>query len=400
MRKVILIPLLLISLTIVSCQSDKLEQKKTVNVELQFKQKENKSDFDKYFGYFKDILGPLVALTGILLTLPILKKKLVENHITTKLNEIQTSNSNIQTFNQKLIEKCIPLTYSNEILSKHDLEYILSDLQEGFYISQKASSDVATLMFYLKTTLQGTVKHYDQNLFSTRQLLGFIIENLELINFYSTHVVQIPKSSKLKKGNIINKTIRKYVTNSQIRQYRYFKIGIIDDPNSAHFTLFSGKVNRTGHPLLMRSTFQIYMSPNAIAKLLYLNKIYAPSKLSMLRNDPYPIFGNESLDLFLIGFITSNQISKEPNAPNKVVELIYSNPNDRYLFVKNLKFEKLKTDFKDQWIIKSQFSVEKSISMTKAEVETILLKYDRKYLNELFSENKQKIKKKLKVTLS
>lgn len=380
--------------------ADNLKSKKSVKVELEFQEKQEKSDFDRYFGYFKDILGPLVALTGIGLTIPILRKKLVENHITTKLNEIQTSNSEIQTFNQKLIDKVLPLTYSNEILRLTELENLITDLQKGFDISQKASSDVATLMYYLKTTLQGTTKHFDTKnsmLFSTRGLIGFVIDNLEMVNFYSTQVVQVPKSPKTKERNLITRNIRKYVTHSKIVQYRHFKLGIIDDPDSAHFTMFSGKVNRTNHALLMRAAFQIYWSPNAIAKLLYLNKIYAPSKLTM--TDDHPLFGSKSLDLYLIGFSTSNQISKDPNAPTKVVDLIYSNPDDFYRFVGSLKYDKLKSDFRDDWVVNSDFSIGESISMTKVEIETFRLKYDRKYLSNLFNLNKRRIKKKLKITV-
>jgi len=374
-------------------------QNKTT-VELEFSQKEDKSEAEKYFGYFKDILGPLVALLGILLTLPILRKKLIENHITTKLNEIQTKNTEIQSYNQKLIDKYIPLTYSNDLLTKTDLEAALGELQEGFHISQNASSDVATLMFYLKTAIQGAIKHFDNQkskLFSTRGFYGFIIDNLDLVNYYSKQVVQIPKSTKTKKSSIILKAISKYVSHSKIEQFKYFKLGIIDSPDSAHFTIFSGNVNKTNHALLMRSTFQIYLSPKAIAKLLFINKIYAPLIISKPHEDP--LFGTKSLDLYLIGFSINNQISVDPEAPSKVVDLIYSNPVDFHRFIDALKYEKLKSDFKDIWIPDSKFDLSKSISMAKTEIETFKLKYDQEYLVEMFKNNKRKIKKKIKITV-
>lgn len=298
MRKTTFIILLFLNLFLVKNsfgQTPNIEKEKTdYLIELKISQKEKETNFDNYFKYFKDLLGPAIALFGILMTLPILRKKLTENHITTTLNNIQSANSEIQSFNQKLIDKYIPLTYSNDLLTKQDIENALIDLQEGFHLSQKASSDVTTLMFFIKTTIQGTIKHYDpknSKLFSTRGFLGFIIDNLELVNFYSTQVVQIPKSSKTKKSNLITKSLRKHVTHSDIVQYRHFKLGIIEDPDSAHFTMFCGKVNRNNHALLMRSAFQIYWSPNAIAKILFLNKIYAPSIIEMPHKDP--LFGTE-----------------------------------------------------------------------------------------------------------
>lgn len=376
------------------------EKEVSAVIELEVTQKQSSNQFDKYFGYFKDILGPIVALIGIFLTLPILKKKLTENHITTKLNEIQAANSEMQAFNQRLIDKYLPLTYSDEFLSKKDIEGALLDLQKGFQISQKASSDVATLMFYLRATIYGVIKHYDainSKSFTTRVFLGFIMDNLELVNFYSTQVVQIPKSSKTQKSDLIIKPLRKYVSHSQVVQYRHFKFGVIDDPDSAHFTMFIGKVNRTKHALLMRSAFQIYRSPNAIAKLLYANKIYAPSCLSMPHEDP--LFGTKSLDLYLIGFSTSNQISSDPEAPSKVVDLIYSNPEDSHRFVAGLQEERFKSIFNDNWIQGSGFQISRSIKMTKIEIETFILKFDRKYLDEQYKRNKKQIKKKLRKTV-
>lgn len=368
-----------------------LPQKPTIKVELEIRNKEAISNFKKFFDYIKDILGPLVALLGIFLTLPILKKKLIENHITTKLNEIQSANTEIQSYNHKLIEKYIPLTYSNDLLKKDDLEKVLNDLKKGFHISQKASSDVATLMFYLKVAIQGVIKHYDEEetkSFFTRNFYVFILDNLDLVNYYSTQVVQIPKSTKIQKGYVIVKNLRKYVSFSQISQFKHFKLGIISSPDSAHFTIFSDNVNKSNNALLMRATFQIFNSPKAVAKLLFANKIYAPSKLTQPNDDP--ISGLKSLDLYLIGFTIKNQINMEANVTTKVVDLIYSNPIDSLRFVKGLKKEKLKSDFKDSWIEKSQFELSLSSRLEKTEIETFKLEYDYQYLKKMFKKNKKK----------
>jgi len=116
--------------------------------------------------------------------------------------------------------------------------------------------------------------------------------------------------------------------------------------------------------------------------------------------DADPLFGTKSLDLYLIGFSLRNQLSIDPDAPTKIVELIYSNPDDFYRFVKGIKYDNLKSDFKDDWINDSTFSLEDSISMSKVEIETFKLNYDRKYLEKLYSKNRRKIKKKLKITVT
>ncbi|MDD4058906.1 MAG: hypothetical protein PHO95_08440 [Bacteroidales bacterium] len=402
MRKLLLIIFLMITTqSLIANPNEIIENQNKTTVELEFSQKDNNSDADKYLGYIIDLIGPLVALVGILLTLPILRKKLIENHITTKLNEIQTKNTEIQSYNQRLIDKYIPLTYSNNKLSKEDFETILSELQEGFHISQNASSDVATLMFYLKTTIQGAIKHFDNykpKLFTTRGFYGFIMDNLNLVNYYSKQVVQIPKSTKTKKSSIILKDLRKYVSYSKIEQFKYFKLGIIDSPDSSHYTIFCGNVNKTNHELLMRSSFQIYFSPKAIAKLLFINKIYAPLILSKPYEDE--LFGITSLDLYLIGFSIRNQVSSDPNAPSEIVELVYSNPDDNLRFIDALEYEDLRFNYKDLWITDSKFDLSRSTSMTKIVVETFKLKYDKKYLVEMYQNNKRKIKNKIKISAS
>lgn len=101
-----------------------------------------KSVFDTVFSYIKEILGPLVALIGILLALPILKKKLIENHITTALANIQDCNKLVQKKGQELTDKYLPLTYSSELMRKNEVQKVFEDIKKLYYLSQDGSSDV------------------------------------------------------------------------------------------------------------------------------------------------------------------------------------------------------------------------------------------------------------------
>jgi len=380
----------LVSILFTSCSCEKVNA---------FTKIDNLNKLSEIFGNF---LTPLFALIGILVAIPILRKKLIENHITTKLNEIQSANTEIQSYNQQLLDKYLPQTYSNEYLNKQDIENILSDLQQGFSIAQKASGDITTIMFYLKMTIQNIIKNFDtytkSHFFITRSFLGFIIESLELSNFYASQVVQIPKSSATTQSPIITKTLHNFVTHSTISKYKHFNMGVINDPNSTHFTFFSDFANKTNCSALLRSAFQIYWSPNAIAKLLYLRKLYAPSVISMEVPDGYdPFLGRESYDMFLIGFSTSNRLSNDPNAPTKIVKLIYSNPDDVSRFVSGLTVDnKITKQFKDKWLPDTGFQLTKTESMSHTILETVELTFDRAYLEKMFECNKRKIKRKLK----
>ncbi len=366
------------------------------NLQLNPKKEEKESRFNSFFKYFKEFIGPLVALLGILLAIPILRKKLLENHITNALNKIQETNSVVHALNQNLIDKYIPLTFNNNILRKKDIETVFKEIKEIYYISLNGSSDVVTTLFYLKNTIQGTLKHYNPktaSFISTRELYGLIIETLEIANFYCTQVVQVPKSTRTETKNIINKKLQKFVTHSDYLKYKHFNQGIINDPNSAHFTLFYSKINSLSTSIIKRAAFQIYWAIAPVAKFLYLSEIYAPLEIEMPHSDP--LFGSKSLKLYLIGYTNRNQLTMADGTTKKIVELIYSNPNDFHRFASNLKFNTIKNDFKDTYIIESNFHLNQANKMTRSGIETFKLQFDRRYLEEMFKKNKSKLKDKL-----
>jgi len=354
--------------------------------------KEKESCFDIFFKYFKEIFGPMVALLGILLTLPILKKKLLENHITTSLNKIQETNAIVHRFNQNLIDEYLPLTYSNDLLAKGRVEQAFLKIKEAYYLSLEGSSDVVTLLFYLKNTIQGTLKHYNSTI-TSREIFGLIINVLETTNFYCTQIVQVPKSSKTETKNIINKKLQKYVTHSDYLKYKYFNQGIIFDPNSAHYTLFYSQINSLNNILIKRAAFQIYESVAPVAKLLLLSEMYAPLEIVMPHKTPF--LGGDTLKLYLIGYTTSISLTMADGSTKKVVDLIYSNPDDFYRFASSLKYTAIQENFKDSFITTSNFELNKSTKMSHGGIETFSLQFDQIYLKTKFQENKKRLKEKI-----
>lgn len=372
--------------------TDKDENRIVVKLE-----NEETTDFDKYFKYFIDLLGPLIAITGIIVALPILKRKLLENHISKALIDIQDANKQILSHTTDLIDEFIPKTFSNDIVLKDELKDILDKIKPIYKSSQEGNSDSQTMLFFLKSTLQNTLKHYNPNkhcLLSTREIYGLVIFTLDRVVFFSTQVVQIPKSTKTNSTNLINKKIKKYVSNSEFLKYRHFKQGLIDDANSAHYLIFYNEINQTTSTLLKRSAFQIFWNVSAIKKILFLSEIYAPLEISAPNISP--ILGGESHILYLIGFKKSTSILLQEGITKKEVSLIYANPDDVGRFAGNLKFENLKKNYVDIFIPESGFSLERAITMTQNDIETFSLKYDRKYLEKLFKKNKKKFKMKLK----
>jgi hypothetical protein len=158
--------------------------------------------------------------------------------------------------------------------------------------------------------------------------------------------------------------------------------------------MFTDKVNKLRHPVIMRAAFKVFNKPNAIAKLLFLNKIYAPIVLTFNQDDDSTrLFGGKTL--YLVGFEGRNQIGN-PNSAKKIVNLVYANTSNRFKYIEALKKEEFETKYNDSWLTNSSFDLKKAIALKEKGEETFVLKFDEKYLIEQFKKNTFKIKQKLK----
>lgn len=355
-----------------------------------------KSNLEVCLDYFTDFLGPIIALLGILLAVPILRKKLLENHISKALIDIQTANKEILLQTTDIIDEFVKRTYSNDLLSKNELEEIYDKIRSLYKKSQEGNSDSQTILFLLKVTIQNILKHYDPtktSIISTREIYGIVLYCLDYVTFFSTQVVQIPKSTKTNKNDLINKKLKRYVSNSEFLKYKHFKQGLIDDPNSAHYLLFYAKIYNSSTYLIQRSAFQIFWNSSAIKKMLFVSGIYAPITLSAPTINP--LFPGENYTLYLIGF-QKRTLLESGKGMKYIINLIYSNPNDVERFVEGLSFEKLKENFMDTFIENSGFLISKANSMTKGDIEILSFQYDLEYVENTFKINKRRFQKKLK----
>lgn len=248
-------------------------------------------------------------------------------------------------------------------------------------------------MYYLKITLFGTLRNYNQepDSLSIERFYLFVVRVLEKINYYSTQAVQIPRSSRTIKQALIKDDLKKYVTHSHILKYKYFPRGVIGDFHSVHFLQLTEETNNSGLNLLRRSAFQIFTEPHAIAKLLYFNKIYAPLKLKTAKQH----FFNLPADLYLIGFTLKTEYGA--NGEKKIVQLFYSNPNEQLGFVKGLSFENFLTSYSDDWIKDSRFKMDLGTKMFKQGYETLSISFERDYLHKMNNLNSRSIKKRLSI---
>ena len=348
---------------------------------------------------FNDFQCSIIAIITIVITYPILKKKLLENHISNALNDIQIANKKLIVKSTELIHEYVPLTYTNKWVEIKELVYIakvITDLQK---LSLEANKDSNTILIFLKITLRNTIKHYDSSkhgMISTREIFGIIINVLEQVIYFSTQVVQIPKSSKTSKNNLINKKISKFVTHSEFEKYKYFKQGFIDDPKSAHLLLFYSYLNSSSTKLITRSAFQIFEDTSPLQCMAYVREFYAPMHLEKKEN--HPLFSDRLLLQFM-GFKISTSLSTVTNTSTRVIELNYTNPSDFFGFTDSLTMKTLIDGFKDILIEDSGFDLSQMNKFSKHEKQIISIEFNYEYCQKLFGKNKKNMKKLMKKTV-
>lgn len=374
-------------------------QNSIIQIQIKEPEKEN-SNWDMVYDFLKDFSGALLTIGGLTAGFFLIRRKLIERHISKALEDIQKANEKTMIESTKLIDEFIERALEPTRLGKDDLKEVLEKIKDVYNISQSGSSECQTLLFYLKFTLQETSKHYPGEEDNVEHLLnsdfyGLIIRLLENVIFYSRQVVTIPKSTRIKSQNILKPRYAKYTTGSKYSTYRHFNLGFIHDPNSALFLLFIDSVNRSYSVLLKRSAFKLFWNSNMLYVITYSEKIYAPVKLE----SPKTPISDEIYHLYLIGFEIVNRLSFDGGSGSKkeIVRLIYTNPTDNHRYVKGFVKNTEIKNFQDSFIKDSGFSLNDSVKTNYRAVECVVFEFDLDYLKGLFKKNKIQIKKRLPV---
>lgn len=379
-------------------QYELLKQNSTIQVQIQEPEKE-KSNWGIVYDLLKDFSGTLVAIVGFTAGFFLIRRKLIERHISKALEDIQKANEKTMIESTRLLDEFLDRASEPTRLDKDELREVLEKIKEVYVISQSGSSECQTLLFYLKFTLQNTSKHFSGEDDTVEYLLNsdfynLIIRTLENVIFYSKQVVTIPKSTRIKSQSILIPRYAKYTTGSKYSTYRHFNLGFIYDANSALFLLFIDSVNRSYSVLLKRSAFKLFWNSNMLHVITYCEKIYAPLKLELPKTDN----SNETYSLYLIGFEIANSVTFVGKLETKkeIVKLIYTNPSDNHRYVKSFVKNSNIKNFQDSFIQDSGFSLHNNKATYKT-LESVSFEFDLDYLEKLFKKNKQQIKRLLPV---
>jgi hypothetical protein len=354
----------------------------------------------KIWDYIVDSLTPIIALITVLIARPLLKKKLIENHVTKRIEEIHKSNSLIRLYCQKLISRYTPLTYDHNKLSNKDIKNLSNDLEEGFLITGDSSSEVATLMYNLKSTIlqfERKFSYYDKY-FSvfTSDLLPFVVNSLQKIVTYSTQVVPVPITTEIRSVDLIVESLGQFVTDGKISKFKNFKLGVNYDENSASRLIYIDMINHTNKPYLMECASLTTDATRSIAKLLYVRKIYAPLNWASKKN---PNSGFLRRKLVLVGFIENKNVNMDTEKSTETVALYYSNLSS-VSHKPKLTDSTFVNDFMDDWLKVNNYALPKPLKFNYETDEMIKAEFDRESLQKAFNSYKGKITKRLKIKSS
>lgn len=356
----------------------------------------NLSTFDKIWEYFVSILGPGVALLGILLAKPLLKRKLIESHITQRIEQIHQSNSLVRSYCQKLVSKYTPLAYNVQKLAHQDIKNLSAALEEGYLISQDSSMEVATLMYYLKNTIQQFERRfifYDKMIgIYTDDLLAFVINTLQRIIIYSTQAVPVPDKVKVLNVDIIVEPIKQFVTYKKISKFKNFRLGVNYDVDSALCLIFTDMVNHTNKPYLMECAAFVTKTTKSIAKLLYLRKIYAP--LIWEKDSEEISFVRRTFNL--VGFEENTTTNIDSGVTVRSVDLYYANLKN-IAYKQKLTEQSFLNEFKEIWLKGKDYKFHKPIKFAYVTDGMVKVEIERKVLQENFHLYKREIKKNLRI---
>ena len=240
---------------------------------------EKEMSISEYLSLIKEIVTIIGLALGIFWGFPILKKKLQEDHIKKLVDETQQSNKSIREECHKLIEKHSTKPYKNRRVDYKELQDIYLEIRNIDLKASDTSKEISSLVYLLKNTLQGVLRHYDPaktSLLTSTGLYNFYLSILSDIIFFATKVVTLPKKASTTKFRLINRSIEKFLTDNTFDKYKYFEIGLDIKVASPVTFLFFSRVNNYSEYLFQRAAYQIIINPAPITRLLYLQEIYLP----------------------------------------------------------------------------------------------------------------------------
>lgn len=273
----------------------------------------------------KIIVEILAIIAGMLVAIPLFRKKILDEKLNETLKELNEINKRNLPTVIHLLDK---YSYKEELygpIGIKEIQNIYKDFLELKHVLAFSQSEMATISSLLESFLRRTIHWYKNSrkigkliVLERTDLFFTITKTLWDLHFFMLKDIPIPNNTFIRKKLFVNSTIKKFTSKSKYNTYRGFEIGYSTDKTSSIFPLFLENINKYGNDIFYKAILDSYGFDiqYSISRLLYLSKIYSPVLLKA--SDSF--FG--SCYLCLIGF----KIQRNLTTGKHTVDLYYGNP--------------------------------------------------------------------------
>ncbi len=349
----------------------------------------------------KEVATIIAIIGGLVLGHKGIRKYLLEDLIKSRVSRIHDANEKVFELSSEIISEISDRTDLHRILEEEDITDI-NDLTKQLYKSAKGSSfQVETLAYLLHETtknIQPSIEkgNYRENS-TVADFFNLIHSTCVTINEYAGTIVELPKSTKTLDYSSINKSVRKYLDDTEYKVFKDIKTGVTLNPNSAIINIFHELIrNSTNSYIFSKRLFQTLQNNSPVLIKLFLNKIYFP--LVLEKTEESVMMGK--LQLHLVDFRKHKEIIKDGKEADGsfVYKFYYSNIHPIKRFVDNINdIDAIKNEYEDSFL-QDHCDCFKS-SIEKFEMrgeETIVLTCSEESVKKYYEHQKKQINTKLK----
>jgi hypothetical protein len=350
------------------------------------------------FNYFNQIIAPLVAIIGLILGYPLLKRKLVDSYVTKQFEIIHENNRLVRKECLSLKEK-YPIKYISQNLNHEFLTTIVNDVKRLNELAIDANPDAYKYSYLLYKSLQTfsekTKKEIPINFYEhyfCETLSSFVYNHVEQIYRYSKSIGFVPKNSNIKEKLILTSKLNKYVIDN-----KYYQVEGLDHSFSYKkasallVSFFSTNISclNEKNGLLFQSSYKTAPSPSPFARIMYYQNIYMPLVLEgeKLINFLVP-------RLALVGYVRHKSTKIESGISTHYLICHYANISQCGFVEDCIKNKQSLSTYKDTYIKETVLNVT-DIEEFDINGESIIIKIDEEKAMKYFIQVKNPLCKEM-----